>query len=81
MFSAERIRSILEEKLPDCTAVVLDPANDGAHFQAEITSTAFAGRNRVQQHQLVYQALGEHMRSDIHALQLKTFTPDQWRTR
>ena len=81
MFSADRIRSILEEKLPDCTAAVLDPANDGAHFQAEITSSAFAGKNRVQQHQLVYQALGDHMRADIHALQLKTFTPDQWRTR
>ena len=47
MFSADRIRSILEEKLPECTAVVLDPANDGAHFQAEITSSAFAGKNRV----------------------------------
>ena len=81
MFSADRIRSILEEKLPECTAVVLDPGNDGAHFQAEITSSAFAGKNRVQQHQLVYQALGDHMRADIHALQLKTFTPDQWRTR
>ena len=81
MFSADRIRAILEEKLPDCTAVVLDPANDGTHFQAEVSSSAFAGRNRVQQHQLVYQALGEHMRADIHALQLKTFTPDQWRTR
>lgn len=81
MFSADRIRDLLEQKLPDCTAVVLDPANDGAHFQAEITSSAFAGKNRVQQHQLVYQALGDHMRSDIHALQLKTFTPDQWRTR
>jgi stress-induced morphogen len=81
MFSADRIRAILEEKLPDCTAVVLDPANDGAHFQAEVASSAFAGRNRVQQHQLVYQALGEHMRADIHALQLKTYTPDQWKTR
>lgn len=81
MFSADRIRALLEQQLPDCTAVVLDPANDGAHFQAEVTSSAFAGRNRVQQHQLVYQALGEHMRADIHALQLKTYTPDQWRTR
>jgi len=79
MFSADRIRSILEQQLPDCTAVVVDPANDGMHFQAEVVSTAFVGRNRVQQHQLVYAALGEHMRTDIHALQLKTFTPDEWR--
>ena len=81
MFSADRIRSILEQKLPDCTAVVLDPANDGTHFTAEVTSSAFVGKSRIQQHQLVYGALGEHMRSDIHALQLKTFTPDAWKHR
>jgi acid stress-induced BolA-like protein IbaG/YrbA len=78
MFTAERIRQILESQLPDCRAVVLDPGNDGAHFQAEVTSSAFAGRTRIQQHQLVYGALGAHMRSDIHALQLKTFTPETW---
>lgn len=81
MFSADRIRSILEQALPDCTAEVLDPGNDGMHFQAEVVSSAFEGRNKVQQHQLVYAALGEHMRSDIHALQLKTFTPEAWRHR
>ena len=78
MFSAPRIQQILEDKLPDCTAVVLDPANDGAHFQADVVSTAFAGKTRVEQHQLVYDALGDHMREDIHALQLKTYTPERW---
>lgn len=78
MFSADRIQRILEETLPDCTAIVLDPANDGAHFQAEVTSSAFAGCSRVEQHQLVYGALGDHMRQDIHALQLKTYTPERW---
>ncbi|MEQ1565193.1 MAG: BolA family protein [Myxococcota bacterium] len=78
MFSAERIREILEERLPECTAIVLDPGNDGAHFQAEVVSSAFAGKMRIAQHQLVYGALGDHMKSDIHALQLKTYTPDAW---
>ncbi|MEQ1506653.1 MAG: BolA family protein [Myxococcota bacterium] len=78
MFSAERIRRILEENLPDCVAIVEDPANDGTHFQAEVVSSVFVGKSRIQQHQAVYRALGDHMRSDIHALQLKTFTPDVW---
>lgn len=78
MFSADRIRDLLQARLPDCTALVDDPANDGHHFQAEVVSSAFAGKNRVQQHQLVYAALGDHMKADIHALQLKTYTPETW---
>lgn len=78
MFTAERIRELIEAKLPDCRAVVEDPHQDGHHFEARVTSSAFAGLNRVRQHQLVYEALGDHMRSDIHALALKTFTPDAW---
>ncbi len=78
MFSAERIKSILEDKLPECTAIVNDDANDGEHFSARVVSSAFVGKNRVAQHRLVYGALGHHMDSDIHALALKTFTPDAW---
>lgn len=78
MFSAPRIQQILEAKLPDCIAIVLDPANDGHHFQAEVTTPAFEGKSRIEQHQLVYGALGDHMREDIHALQLKTYTPARW---
>lgn len=78
MFSAERIKAILEEKLPACTALVSDDANDGEHFSARVVSEAFVGQSLVKQHQLVYGALGDHMKSDIHALALKTFTPDRW---
>ena len=78
MFSADRIHALLIEKIPECRAVVRDDMNDGEHFSAEVCSPAFVGRNRVQQHQLVYAALGDHMRRDIHALQLNTFTPDRW---
>ena len=78
MFSAERIRVLIEAGLPDCTAVVEDPANDGVHFQARVVSSAFEGITRVQQHQLVYATLGDHMRQDIHALALRCFTPERW---
>ena len=52
---------------------------DGQHFQALIVSAEFAGRGRVQRHQLVYAALGERMREEIHALSMRTLTPQEWR--
>lgn len=78
MFSAERIHELIKNELPDCKLIVRDDANDGEHFSAEVTSSAFEGKNLVQQHQLVYKALGEHMRRDIHALQLRTYVPSSW---
>ena len=78
MFSAERIKELVEGALPDCTAVVVDEVNDGRHFAARVVSSAFEGESLVAPHQLVYKALGDHMKSDIHALALKTFTPANW---
>ena len=52
---------------------------DGQHFQAVIVSKEFEARSRVQRHQLVYAALGERMREEIHALSMKTLTPQEWR--
>lgn len=52
---------------------------DGQHFQALIVSEEFAGRNRVQRHQLVYAALGGRMREEIHALSMRTLTPQEWK--
>jgi acid stress-induced BolA-like protein IbaG/YrbA len=52
---------------------------DGQHFQALIVSREFEGRGRVQRHQLVYAALGERMREEIHALSMRTLTPQEWR--
>lgn len=77
MFSADKIRAILEKELPDCSARVVDTAGDGEHFAAEVTSSAFAGKRLLAQHQLVYAALGDHMISDIHALALKTTAPTE----
>lgn len=59
----------------------LEVKGDGAHFEAVIVSPQFAGLTRVRQHQLVYQALGDRMREEIHALSMKTFSPDEWAAR
>ena len=57
----------------------LEVVGDGQHFQALIVSAAFAGKSRVQRHQLVYAALGDRMREEIHALSMQTLTPEEWR--
>ena len=57
----------------------VEVVGDGQHFQALIVSSQFAGRSRVQRHQLVYAALGGRMREEIHALSMRTLTPDEWR--
>jgi acid stress-induced BolA-like protein IbaG/YrbA len=56
----------------------LSVTGDGTHFEAVIVSDEFAGKNRVQRHQLVYQTLGDRMREEIHALSMKTYTPQEW---
>ncbi len=57
---------------------VLKVIGDGSHFEALIVSPAFAGKTRVARHQLVYSALGERMREEVHALSMKTLTPEEW---
>jgi len=59
----------------DCERI--DVRGDGAHFEARIVSAAFAGLSRVRRHQLVYAALGDRMREEIHALSMQTLTPDE----
>jgi acid stress-induced BolA-like protein IbaG/YrbA len=56
----------------------LQVAGDGRHFEALIVARAFEGRNRVQRHQLVYAALGDRMREQVHALSMKTLTPAEF---
>ena len=59
----------------------LEVTGDGAHFEAVVVSPRFAGLPRVRQHQLVYAALGERMRVEIHALSMKTYSPEEWAAR
>jgi acid stress-induced BolA-like protein IbaG/YrbA len=56
----------------------VEVSGDGHHFEAVIVSQAFRGKSRVQQHQMVYKALGERMREEIHALSMQTLTPEDW---
>jgi acid stress-induced BolA-like protein IbaG/YrbA len=57
----------------------VEVVGDGQHFQALVVSAEFAGKSRVQRHQLVYAALGSRMREEIHALSMRTLTPEEWR--
>jgi acid stress-induced BolA-like protein IbaG/YrbA len=57
----------------------LEVVGDGQHFQAVIVSARFAGLSRVRRHQLVYAALGDRMREEIHALSMQTLTPEEWK--
>ncbi|MBZ4200686.1 MAG: BolA/IbaG family iron-sulfur metabolism protein [Methylotenera sp.] len=76
MLSAQQLQSYITQHLACEYIKVL--GDDGTHFDAVVVSSAFVGKNRVQQHQLVYAALGDRMREEIHALSMQTFTPEQW---
>lgn len=76
MITSESIKRNIEGSLP-CELVEVE-GDDGRHFSAIIVSHEFRGKNKVQQHQLVYQTLGDKMREEIHALSMKTLTPEQW---
>jgi acid stress-induced BolA-like protein IbaG/YrbA len=74
MVTPEQIQNYIEEGLK-CEAVRV--TGDGQHFEALIVSEAFRGKTRVQRHQLVYAALGERMREEVHALSMRTLTPEE----
>jgi acid stress-induced BolA-like protein IbaG/YrbA len=75
MVRPEDVQTYIEQGLA-CELVRV--AGDGHHFEAVIVSPEFRGRTRVQRHQLVYRALGERMREEIHALSMQTLTPEEW---
>jgi acid stress-induced BolA-like protein IbaG/YrbA len=74
----EQIASLIESGIPGATATV---GGDGTHFSAVVVSAEFAGKPVVQQHQIVYRALGGRMGTEIHALSIQTYTPEQWQNR
>ena len=74
--ASEKIEALIRAALPDAEIEIRDLVGDGDHYAARIVSKGFAGLNRVQQHQLVYKALGGRMGGELHALQLETTTPD-----
>ena len=76
MLSAAQLESYITQSL-DCDYIKV-MGDDGTHFEAVIVSPAFEGKRMIQQHQLVYAALGDRMRAEIHALSMKTYTPTAW---
>jgi stress-induced morphogen len=74
------IERLIEETIPDAEATVGSSRHeeDEEHFAALVISPAFEGKTLVQQHQMVYDALGEHMTTDIHAMEIKTYTPEEY---
>jgi stress-induced morphogen len=69
---ANEIETLIKAALPDADISIKDLAGDGDHYAAHVVSGAFAGKSRVQQHQMVYEALGGRMGDLLHALALTT---------
>ncbi|MFT3986983.1 BolA family protein [Aestuariivirga sp.] len=74
--SATEIERFIKEALPDARVEIRDLAGDGDHYAANIVSSAFKGKSRVQQHQMVYAALKGRMGGELHALALQTAAPE-----
>jgi acid stress-induced BolA-like protein IbaG/YrbA len=72
---ADELKQIIEAGIPAARVTV---QGDGDHFEATVVSEAFVGKSMVQQHQMVYAALGDLMQGAVHALSFRTFTPEQW---
>ncbi len=73
--NASEIEQLIRQGLPDAEVTIEDLRGDGDHYAAHIVSPAFVGKNRVQQHQMVYNALQGRMKNDLHALALQTSAP------
>ena len=73
---ADLIKDLILEGIPDCEVTISDLRGDGDHYAAHVISSAFAGKSRIQQHQMVYAALKGKMGNDLHALAIQTSTPE-----
>jgi stress-induced morphogen len=74
--AASEIERLIKDAMPDAEVRIDDLRGDGDHYMANVISTAFTGKSRVQQHQMVYEALQGRMGGELHALVLQTSTPE-----
>ena len=74
---ASDIERLIKQRIPDAQVTIRDLAGDGDHYAATVLSETFRGKSRVQQHQIVYEALKAEMGGKLHALALQTGTPEQ----
>lgn len=73
---AAEIERLIKEGIPDANVTIEDLRGDGDHYAAYVVAASFAGKSRIQQHQLVYSALKGRMGGELHALALQTSTPE-----
>ncbi len=79
MVSPDQVKAMIKDGLPDAEIQIQDLTGGGDHYQVVVVSSHFEGKTLVQQHQLVYGAVNQAMTTEaIHALALKTYTPDSW---
>lgn len=74
----EEVKDTLQQALPDATIYVFDPLHDGVHLEAIVICPRFKGLSLVRQHQMVMFPLQDHFQEKLHALSIKTFTPEVW---
>ncbi len=72
------IKETIEVAVPDSTAYIMDPMQDGQHLEAVVVSSIFKGLPLVKQHQMVMKPLKDAFAQSVHALKLKTLTPEEW---
>ncbi|MGU3576473.1 BolA/IbaG family iron-sulfur metabolism protein [Brucellaceae bacterium C25G] len=73
---AHEIEKLIRVGIPDAKVTIRDLAGDGDHYAAEVVAESFRGKSRVQQHQMVYEALSGNMGNALHALALQTSIPE-----
>jgi stress-induced morphogen len=73
--AASEIHQLIQTAIPDSILQIEDLAGDGDHYAVHVASASFAGKTRIQQHQMVYQALGERVGNQLHALSVRTSLP------
>ena len=75
----ESLKKLIANGIPNAKIEVIDTTGSKDHFSAVVISSSFEGLSLIDQHKEVYKAVGDHMTKEIHALQLKTFSPKQWK--
>ena len=79
MMPIDDLRAILVRAFPNGEIHLTSPMNDNNHFNLVVVAPEFEGINMVEQHQLIYKALGDAMKEAVHALSIKTYTPELWK--
>lgn len=76
----QEIKSLIEAEIMDAEVEIIDTKGTGSHFTARVIAPLFRNLSLLDQHQLVYKAVGVYMKKEIHALSIKTFSPEEWET-